>query len=90
MQELEDVQNSDVTYKFSERVTVELISKLTERNLIDVLKCVLIVSLIYSTRSGIREYVTWNQLETEIYSEIDSHGGRVSFQELEVAYLMHL
>ena len=37
-----------------------------------------------STRSGIREYLTWRELETEILQEIDSHDGRVSLAELEV------
>ena len=40
--------------------------------------------IIRSTRSGIREYLTWRELETEILQEIDSHDGRVSLAELEV------
>ena len=43
--------------------------------------------IISSTRSGIREYLTWPELETEILSELDSHDGRVSFLELEVGVL---
>ena len=39
---------------------------------------------MYSTRSGIREYLTWRELETEILQEIDSHDGRVTLSELEV------
>lgn len=38
MKELEEVQNSDVTHKFSERAAVELISKLMKRGKIDVIK----------------------------------------------------
>ena len=39
-----------------------------------------------STRSGVREYLTWKELDTEVLDEIDSHDGRVSFQELEVCF----
>lgn len=84
MQELEEVQNSDVSHKLSERTTVELIAKLMERKKIEVLKSLCCLDLMNSTRSGIREYLTWEQLETEVFSEIDSHDGRISFQELEV------
>ncbi|KAK8826788.1 hypothetical protein WA556_004377 [Blastocystis sp. ATCC 50177/Nand II] len=73
MKELEEVQNSDVTHKFSERAAVELISKLMKRGKIDVI----------NTRSGIREYLTWRELETEILQEIDAHDGRVTLSELE-------
>ncbi|KNB42560.1 E3 UFM1-protein ligase 1 [Blastocystis sp. subtype 4] len=62
MQELEAVQNADVTHN---RLFVK--------------------GIISSTRSGIREYLTWPELETEILSELDSHDGRVSFLELEEA-----
>lgn len=84
MKELEDVQNTDVTNKLSERTVVELITKLTEKKKLDVLKYRMNILMKYSTRSGIREYVTWKQLETDIFSEIESHDGRISFQELEV------
>lgn len=36
MKELETVQNSDVTHKLSERTVVEIIDKLTEKKMIDV------------------------------------------------------
>lgn len=37
MKELETVQNSDVMHKLSERTVVEIIDKLTEKKLIDVI-----------------------------------------------------
>lgn len=36
MKELEMVQNSDVTHKLSERTVVEIIDKLTQKKMIDV------------------------------------------------------
>lgn len=41
MQELEVVQNSDVTHKLSERSVVEIINKLLKKGLIDVIKLLL-------------------------------------------------
>lgn len=38
MQELETVQNTDVTYKLTERTVVEIINKLTEKKMISVIK----------------------------------------------------
>lgn len=38
MKELEEVQNSDVTHKFSERAAVELVSKLMKKGKLDVIK----------------------------------------------------
>ena len=38
MQMLEEAQNMDVTRKLSERTTVELISKITEKKRIDLIK----------------------------------------------------
>ena len=87
MQELEAVQNADVTHKLSERSVVEIINKIVKKGLIDVIKSFLCWIITSSTRSGIREYLTWPELETEILSELDSHDGRVSFAELEVGDL---
>ena len=38
MQELETVQNTDVTYRLTERTVVEIINKLTEKKMISVIK----------------------------------------------------
>ena len=38
MQELEAVQNADVTHKLSERSVVEIINKIVKKGLIDVIK----------------------------------------------------
>lgn len=38
MKELEDVQNTDVTHKLSERTVVELVNKICEKGMIEVLK----------------------------------------------------
>ena len=90
MQMLEEAQNMDVTRKLSERTTVELISKITEKKRIDLIKYCYGISLKDSTRSGIREYVTWKQLQEEIVAELYSHDGRISYEELEVDCIHYL
>ena len=40
MKELEEAQNADVTHKFSERSTVELVEKLIKKGKIELIKCV--------------------------------------------------
>lgn len=37
MQELETVQNTDVTYKLSERSVVEIVNRLIEKKMVDVI-----------------------------------------------------
>ena len=44
MQELETVQNTDVTYRLTERTVVEIINKLTEKKMISVIKQALLIS----------------------------------------------
>ena len=84
MKELQDAQDADVTYKLSERNVVEIVEKITKKGMIDLLKQLCCFCFDCSTRSGIREYLTWKELETEILEEIDAHDGRVTYQELEV------
>ena len=84
MKELQDAQEADVTHKLSERNVVEIVEKITKKGLIDLLKQNVCFCVDGSTRSGIREYLTWSELETEILEEIDAHDGRVTYQELEV------
>lgn len=65
---------TESTHRLSERNCVDLVMKLINTNKITLL----------NTLSGIREYVTPEQLEKEIILKLESNGGRISFEELEV------
>jgi len=69
--QLQQVQLGKVNKSLSERNCIELVSKLVERGLVNV---------IY-TQDG-REYVTFERLQSEILEELERHGGRINLVDL--------
>lgn len=69
------LQAASTAHRLSERNCVELVSRLVERRLVEV---------IY-TLDG-KEYVTPEQLEREIKSELTAHGGRRRGGDVFVCY----
>ena len=61
---LDEVQSSSTSHKLSERNCIEVVSKLVEMGLLNVLY----------TMDG-KEYVVTSYLETEIRRELEAHGG---------------
>ncbi|CAE1163552.1 UFL1 [Acanthosepion pharaonis] len=72
--EFEAVQQKSSLQKLSERNVIEIVSKLVELKLTNV---------IY-TLDG-KEYLTWQQLEKEILEELYINGGRVNLADLKQA-----
>ncbi|GJQ09556.1 hypothetical protein GpartN1_g1347.t1 [Galdieria partita] len=69
--QLQQVQLGKVKKSLSERNCIELVSKLVERGLVQVLY----------TQDG-REYVTFERLQEEILEELKLHGGRLNLVDL--------
>lgn len=63
---LDEVQSSTTSHKLSERNCIEVVSKLVEMGLINVLY----------TMDG-KEYVVTGYLETEIRRELEAHQGKI-------------
>ena len=71
MAELQSVQKAPSVFKLSEPNVVEVMQKLAELGLVDVL----------FTSNG-KEYLTPKQLRNEVEDEILAHGGRINTTEL--------
>ena len=71
MGELAAVQKAPSTFKLSEPNVVEVVQKLAELGLVEVL---------YTTNG--KEYLTPKQLRNEVEDEILAHGGRINLTEL--------
>ncbi|EGG25389.1 hypothetical protein DFA_03638 [Cavenderia fasciculata] len=71
-QRLSNIQKSQSAQRLSERNCIEIIVKMLELKMIDLIH----------TSTG-REYITPKQLELEINDEILSHGGRVAITDLQ-------
>lgn len=67
------LQAASTAHRLSERNCVELVSRLVDRKLVEV---------VY-TLDG-KEYVTPEQLEREIKNELTAHGGRMEGKEVTV------
>ena len=70
-QELAQVQSAKAGFKLSEPNVVEVVQKLAELGLLEVL---------YTTNG--KEYVTPKRLHDEVADEILAHGGRINITEL--------
>ena len=71
--QLAAVQLVDAQYKLSERNCVEIISKVVSMGLLEV---------IYTLNA--KEYLTPQQLKSEINDEVLSSGGRISLLDIQV------
>ncbi|CAH1800042.1 unnamed protein product, partial [Owenia fusiformis] len=65
-------QLSSTVQKLSERNCIEIVSKLVEQNLLDI---------IYTTDG--KEYLTHQEVSKEIREELQVHGGRINLVELQ-------
>ena len=70
-QELAQVQSAKAGFKLSEPNVVEVVQKLVELGLLEVL---------YTTNG--KEYVTPKRLHDEVADEILAHGGRINITQL--------
>ena len=77
-QELANVQSAKAGFKLSEPNVVEVVQKMVEMGLLEVLY----------TSNG-KEYVTPKRLHEEVADEILAHGGRINITELPPILNVH-